>query len=139
MNPLIRQKYKEILSLVKLLPEKQQGSGWTELRGGFRKPLASGETLESRLQDADRRLSFLRMITPKDKASSTSASTMRGGTWVYKDGQRLENKSGTLRDANGRVVSNWDGKNLDPCSVKRHQQQLRRAGFVNNAHAKGFF
>ena len=59
---------------------------------------------------------------------------------MYKDGQRLESDAtGTLRDAKGRVVSNWDGKNLDPCSVKIHKQQLHRAGFVNNHHAKGVF
>ena len=72
-------------------------------------------------------MSFLRMITPKERASRTA------GTWVYKDGERLEHAGGTLRDSNG------DGKNLDPDSVKRHKHQLKRAGFVNNAHAKGYF
>jgi hypothetical protein len=64
---------------------------------------------------------------------------------VYRDGQRLDATAGggaaaTLRDAGGRrVVSSFDGKNLDPESVKRHRQQLKRAGFVDNAHAKGVF
>jgi hypothetical protein len=62
-----------------------------------------------------------------------------GGRWVYKDGERLAVEHGTIRDSKGRVVSNWDGNNLDPESVKRHRQQLKRAGFVNNQHAKGIF
>ena len=107
---------------------------WEELRTSFRKPLAAQESLDARLQVADERMSFLRMITPKDRSS-----TGNGGTWVYKDGERLKNQNGTLRDSNGRVVSNWDGKNLDPDSVKIHKHQLKRAGFVNNAHAKGLF
>ena len=44
------------------------------------------------------------------------------GTWVYKDGERLTNVGGTIRDADGRVVSGYDGKNLDPEAVKRHKQ-----------------
>jgi len=66
---------------------------------------------------------------------------------VYKDGQKykLERDDVTGKvtwrgDGGGRkAVSNWDGKNLDPEAVQRHRQQLRRAGFENNAHAKGFF
>lgn len=134
-SSIVRQKYRELAKLVKRLPEKQQSQGWQELGTSFRQPIAEGETLETRLQAADSRKSFLRMITPKDRSTSSKG----GGTWIYKDGERLERTAGTLRDSNGRVVSNWDGKNLDPDSVKRHNQQLRRAGFLNNAHAKGFF
>lgn len=130
----IRQKYREVAKLVNRLPDKQLEQGWKELRTSFRKPLAEGDSLDSMLKKADERMSFLRMITPKDRRESVS-----GGTWVYKDGERLENQGGTLRDANGRVVSNWDGKNLDPESVSRHKHQIKRAGFLNNAHAKGYF
>lgn len=129
----IRHKYRAIARLVQRLPEKQLDKSWKELRQSFRRPLAEGESLDARLKAADDRMSFLRMVTPKERPSS------QGGKWVYKDGERLENQGGTLRDSNGRVVSNWDGKNLDPESVKRHNYQLKRAGFVNNAHAKGFF
>jgi hypothetical protein len=130
----VRQKYREIAKLVQRLPENQFDKSWKELRRTFRQPLSEGESLDSRLQAADDRMSFLRMVTPKERDASS-----RGGRWVYKDGQRLENQGGTLRDSNGRVVSNWDGKNLDPDSVKQHNHQLKRAGFLNNQHAKGFF
>jgi hypothetical protein len=77
------------------------------------------------------------MITPKTPV--TQQSTGGGGRWIYKNGQRLENVDGTVRDQNGRVMSNWDGKNLDPDSVKRHNHHLKRLGFRNNQHAKGIF
>lgn len=70
---------------------------------------------------------------PRGKLASNSQR------WIYKDGEKYENVNGTIRGAKGRVHTNWDGKNLDPESVKRHRQQLKRCGFVNNAHAKGIF
>jgi hypothetical protein len=122
-----------LAQLVKRLPEKSQVMGWNDLRHGFRSPLAGGESVEDRLRKADERLSFLRMVTPKDSSINQS------GKWIYKDGKRVEGHEATKRDGNGRVVSNWDGKNLDPDSVKLHTKQLNRAGFLNNSHAKGIF
>lgn len=133
MTAAVRQKYRHMARLVQRLPHKQIDQSYMELRQSFRKPLQEGDSLDQRLKEADDRMSFLRMITPKERASGSA------GTWVYKDGERLEHAGGTLRDSSGRVVSNWDGRNLDPDSVKRHNHQLKRAGFVNNAHAKGFF
>lgn len=113
------------------------------------------ELLEQRLKLADERISFLKMITPKRRSNSnnfsddddastatgtTTTTSFGGGKWIYKNGQRLENINGTLRDQNERhVISNWDGKNMDPDSVKRHNHHLKRLGFRNNAHAKGIF
>jgi len=144
MSTIVRQKYREMARLVQRLPSKQVDESYQELRHVFRKSLQEGESLDQRLKAADDRIAFLRMITPKERSINTSTTTttsgnQRGGKWIYKDGQRLERTEGTLRDSNGRVVSNWDGKNLDPDSVKRHNYQLKRAGFVNNAHAKGIF
>lgn len=129
----VRQKYRDLAKLVKRLPDNTLEKSLDELRTAFRKPLKDGESLEARLQAADDRMSFLRIITPKETTSN------QGGRWVYKDGQRLEGQTATSRDSSGKVHTNWDGKNLDPCSVKRHNQQLKRAGFVNNSHAKGIF
>lgn len=106
-----------------------------ELREKFRRPLNENETPEQRLKEAESRLSFLRMKSTKSQQRGKQA-----GRWVYRNGERLEaDEEGTFRDSKGKVVSNWDGKNLDPESVKMHRQQLRRAGFVNNSHAKGLF
>ena len=131
-NLIVRQKYKVLAQLVKRLPEKSQSKSLQELRASFRATIANGESLETRLAKADERISFLRILTPKTK------NLNQGGRWIYKDGKRVDLGEATTRDGK-RVVSSYDGKNLDPESVKRHNQQLRRAGFVNNTHAKGIF
>jgi hypothetical protein len=132
-NPIrpIRKVYRDLLAYA--ANEGQRA----EVRSSFKRPLGYGETVQSRLKAAEDRLSFLRIssVKPFRKARGSNAS----GKWIYKDGQRLENVSGTIRDAMGRVVSSYDGANLDPESVSRHQKSLKRAGFVNNLHAKGFF
>jgi hypothetical protein len=129
----VRQKYRSLAKLVKKLPRKDLDKGWQELQTSFRTPIGQNDSLEKLLKDADKRLVFLRMITPKDEPA-------KGGTWVYKDGKRVEGgQPGTRFDHNPKVTSNWNGKNLDPCSVKRHNQQLQRVGFLNNQHAKGYF
>jgi hypothetical protein len=127
------QKYRSLAKLVQRLPKGQE-NGWKELRSTFRKPVTAGGSLDERLKAADDRIAFLKMITPKERTAGSG-----GGRWIYKDGKRVDVSEATLRDANGLVISNWTGKNLDPCNVKRHGQQLKRAGFANNAHAKGFF
>jgi len=129
----IRKVYRDLAHIIRQMPEKDKMKGLEELRTSFRRPLASTEGIEDRLKQAEDRASFLRITTVKTRPRGES------GTWVYKDGKKLENENATIRDATGKVVSNWDGKNLDPESVKRHKQQLHRAGFVNNVHAKGFF
>jgi hypothetical protein len=125
----VRRLYRELYSLLgKTDTQKLQ-----ELRSSFRRPLVATERVHDRMQQAESRLSFLRMtsVSPPRRG--------RGGRWMYKDGERLSNVNGTFRDAKGRVVSNWDGSNLDPESLQRHKKLLNRAGFVNNAHAKGVF
>jgi len=132
----VRKAYRELLHLAK---QQQPPKGSTidksreELRAQFRAPIAADQSIESRLKEAESRLSFLRMTTTKVKPRG------QAGRWVYKDGQRLEHANGTLRDDKGRVHSNWDGNNLDPECVSKHFKNLRRAGFVNNLHAKGIF
>jgi hypothetical protein len=94
------------------------------------------------LKQAEDRLSFLRIssVKPRRKVGLAAAAASASGKWVYKDGQRLEDVGGgTLRDDTGRVISSYNGANLDPDSVSRHRKNLKRAGFVNNLHAKGFF
>lgn len=127
----IRRTYREILHFVK--QKSDHLASLNELRSSFRKPLGDDETAESRLKAAESRLSFLKMSSVKMRPRGDS------GRWIYKEGERLVDENGTLRDSRGRVVSNWDGNNLDPESVTRHRKQLKRMGFANNAHAKGFF
>ena len=117
--------------LVNRLPESRQASALREMREKFRQD-ATDDELDDRLRVAGEKIAFLRIMTPKGRSNQQSHQR-----FVYKDGKVVEGSGETLQG--GRVVSNWDGKNLDPCSVKRHNQQLRRAGFANNLHAKGIF
>jgi hypothetical protein len=126
----VRHVYRELVHLAK---QRQKSSDLQEIRTKFRHPILENESVETRLKQAQDRVSFLRISSVKVKPRGQS------GRWVYRNGERLENAEGTLRDATGRVLSPYDGKNLDPESVTRHRSSLKRAGFVNNSHAKGIF
>mmetsp|Transcript_1048 Transcript_1048/g.1475 ORF Transcript_1048/g.1475 Transcript_1048/m.1475 type:complete len:135 (-) Transcript_1048:1000-1404(-) len=131
-NTIVRSSYRQLARLIQRQPDPNKGM--TELRSGFRRELRQDETVEDRLHKAGERIAYLRIITPKDRTRSTGD----GGKWVYKDGKAVEGGNATSQKGN-RVHSNWDGSNLDPCSVKRHTTSLNRAGFINNLHAKGIF
>lgn len=146
----VRTVYRELVHIAKQQqsqnkPTNKEGL-LQEIRAKFRRPVTSesGETAETRLKQAQDRLSFLRIssvkVAPRGGSSSSSETSSGTSRWVYRDGQKLEHVAGTLRDAvTGRVISPYDGKNLDPESVTRHRKSLKRAGFVNNSHAKGIF
>eukprot|EP00977_Amphora_coffeiformis_P000805 scaffold175_cov177-Amphora_coffeaeformis.AAC.7 len=121
-----RKAYRDLYHILRQMPAKDQPKQLKELRTRFREPLAPSESVEDRIRKAKDRASFLRITTVKTKPRGEA------GRWIYKDGQRLhaDEHSGTLRDGNGKVISNWDGKNLDPESVTRHRKQLNRAGGV---------
>lgn len=84
------------------------------------------ERLVSTFQD---KVAFARMTTTR------SGEAKRTRIIYGKNGKKLE--QGTLRDK--AKYTNWDGGNPDPDSVARHYHGLKRAGFRDNAHAKGFF
>ena len=128
----IRHAYRTLARLIQRLPEKQVSKAQMQLREDFRRASRQGETTSDRMQRAGEQIAYLRIITPKDRPSNQS------GRWIYKEGEKIEGGKGSTMDGN-RVHTNWDGKNLDPCSVKRHFQSLKRAGFRNNLHAKGLF
>jgi hypothetical protein len=128
----IHKAYRELARLIKLTPDATKSQKM--LQTDFRKPLGPEGSVEQRLEVAEQKLSFLRMTTVKTRPSGQS------GRWIYKDGEKLQSDAGgTMRDSKGRVVSNYDGANMDPEMVTRHRKSLKRAGFVNNEHAKGVF
>lgn len=137
--------YRTLFRLIKLLPSNQKPQKQLEqVRQSFHKnsSLTDETLIKSCFQKAGEKIAYLRIITPKKSSSTSSNGNMR---WIYTkdgpiqlDGSGNNNGGGTLRDGR-RVVSNWDGNNLDPCSVKTHNAQLKRMGFVNNLHAKGLF
>ena len=128
--------YRSLIRLVRRLPEPNKQSAWKELRESYRKNVdeTSTETVTHLIEEAGKKIAFLRIITPKSRAAAQTGETR----WVYKSGGDKEHGGASVRKT-GRVVSSFDGKNLDPCSVKRHDSHLKRMGFVNNLHAKGLF
>ena len=83
------------------------------------------------LQKADSSLGYLRIITPKSS---------RGQVGVTKIiGKSPFESMNDIDKSNFRPLTNWTGKNMDPDSVRRHNISLKRAGFKDNTHAKGFF
>jgi hypothetical protein len=128
--------YRSLAKLVCRLPEKQQTGAWTELREGYRKHAheTSPDKITNLIEEAGKKIAFLRIVTPKAPKNQTGVSR-----WVYRSsGETDADGKATLRKSR-QVLSNFDGNNLDPCSVTRHNHHLKRMGFVNNLHAKGLF
>eukprot|EP00563_Minutocellus_polymorphus_P021121 CAMPEP_0197718922 /NCGR_PEP_ID=MMETSP1434-20131217/2883_1 /TAXON_ID=265543 /ORGANISM="Minutocellus polymorphus, Strain CCMP3303" /LENGTH=154 /DNA_ID=CAMNT_0043303617 /DNA_START=22 /DNA_END=486 /DNA_ORIENTATION=- len=134
--------YRILSRLVRCMPESKQAPALQELREGYRKNIsAPQDQVQDLINEAGKKIAYLRIITPKREWTGSAAGAERSedGTtrWVYSSDGKSDGK-GTVRKS-GQVHSNWDGSNMDPCSVKRHNQQLKRAGFANNLHAKGLF
>jgi DNA-binding transcriptional regulator YhcF (GntR family) len=121
--------YREMLQYAKLLTETQQKSQITErIKMEFRKNMReiNYQKIEVLLTEAESKLGYLKIITPKRRSSQQGYTKM------------------TFGDAGGgtsgsKAVSNWTGHNMDPDTVKRHYRGLKRAGYKNNSHAKGVF
>ena len=79
-----------------------------------------------------------------DEGSNDNKSRSSRRIWIYRDGEKFEQGEDDGIDVatttqQRKAMSSFDGKNLDPQSVTTHRKLLRRAGFVNNQHAKGIF
>lgn len=83
------------------------------------------EKIQEMIKKAESSLSYLKIITPKRFGGQQGYTKITFGENKIQDG--------------GRAVSNWTGNNMDPDSVKRHYVGLKRAGFRDNSHAKGYF
>mmetsp|Transcript_19793 Transcript_19793/g.28709 ORF Transcript_19793/g.28709 Transcript_19793/m.28709 type:complete len:157 (+) Transcript_19793:190-660(+) len=128
--------YRTLHKLIRNLPPTQQHNALTQLRTTYKSNVtAPTSSIQPLIEEAGKKIAYLRIVTPKDRSTNQKSSER----WIYDgNGNKVCNGSGQL-NRDGKAVSNWNGKNLDPCSVKRHRQQLGRAGFVNNLHAKGLF
>ena len=91
-------------------------------------------TIDELIEEAGKKIAFLRIVTPKDSTNQSGVTR-----WVYKSSGEKDAEGKATARKTGQVVSNFTGNNFDPCNVKRHNQQLKRMGFVNNLHAKGLF
>lgn len=119
--------YKKMLTMAKFLPDQQRIDAIKNIRLQFRQNSSEGDNsrVQELLKNASSSLSYMKMVTPK------VGNTIEGG--VYKK------RIGDVNNKGYQVVSNWHGGNMDPDCVRRHENTLKRAGFKNNAHAKGIF
>lgn len=121
--------YRNLLKLAKSLPASRRGESVVQIREGFRsgKSLADPQEIQRALEKANSTLGYLKIVTPKSAQNKVQEGKM---TVVFgdKDPKRPD-----------RAVTNWTGSNMDPDSVRRHNQSLKRAGFKNNADMKGIF
>lgn len=102
--------YRELLSLVKRLPEAQRGKAWEEARAALR--AGAAEASEERQQELFKqlatRISFLRTITPR---RAGEALAIGAGHYVMRDGKLVEGSgqtAGTRCAWRGRPAG-WPG------------------------------
>lgn len=136
--------YRILHKLIRNLPPDSKFNSEQQLqvlKTTFRKnaTLTDEHDIKSCMQQAGEKIAFLRIVTPK-KQNITNVDSSRGiKRWIFTKDGKIEMDTEVTGRKNGRVVSNWDGNNLDPCAVNTHRGQLKRMGFVNNLHAKGLF
>jgi hypothetical protein len=121
--------YRELLKCARNLTAAQQKVETIQrIRTEFRdnRNESDKDKINELLNKAESSLGYLKIITPKRIGNKQSGFTKL----VF--GEKAAEQQ-------GKAVSNWTGSNMDPDSVKRHYQGLKRAGFRDNSHAKGFF
>ncbi len=119
--------YKNMLKLCKKLPTSKQSDIRKQIQHAFRSN--SNETSSTKINElvakAQSSLGYLKIITPK--------STPNGEGYT----KIVFNSNQSTKSGGSKAVSNWTGKNLDPDSVKRHYDTLKRIGYKNNQDPKG--
>lgn len=116
--------YRKLFRRVVLLPVDRREGALSQLRSEFREHANVTDVAEiSRLLlAANSKLAYLRMITPTPRVEKGQST----GTFVYRDG---ELQAGRGRDPGGARHSAYDGSNLDPEAVARHQRLIDRQHF----------
>jgi hypothetical protein len=120
--------YKNLLKMARKLPDsKRRDATYNDIKSEFRRNHDEVDPLriEEMLLKAQSSLGYLKIVTPKIRTAGQAGITKI----VY----------GSSDGKVSKAVSNWTGNNLDPDQVKRHYRSLNRAGFKNNADAKGIF
>ena len=126
--------YRETLRRARYLGGDRGRSVRLEAQGFFAQaralPAGDAARAQEHLAQAESRLSFLRMLTPRYAGAAADAASTgggaAGGTFVIRDGKVVA--SAALREGKARH-SQYDGGNLDPDSVARHRQLLERQHF----------
>jgi hypothetical protein len=124
--------YKNMLRVAKGIPNAQSRLETIDkIRHEFRHNSTQSDpaAIETLLTQANSNLGYLKIVTPRKSGQQTGRTTL-----VFSNHFSAAHGIGE-----GKAVSNWTGKNIDPDSMKRHLQGLKRAGFKSHAQAKGVF
>eukprot|EP01038_Epipyxis_sp_PR26KG_P010240 gene10240-13774_t len=124
--------YRKLLKHAKTIkPVKKSIDTISQIKLEFRRNSSetNAEEIQKMLLRANSTLGYLKIVTPKTYSRNQSGRTSA----VF------ETSNAGHNNPTGRAVTNWTPTNLDPDSVKRHQQTIKRAGFKNNQQAKGIF
>jgi hypothetical protein len=120
--------YKRLLRLARQLPAAKRGQSVSEIREQFRANMGSAsEDVAKLLEKANSSLGYLKIVTPRGRQAQGGVTKLVFGA------------AAGGSDPGRKAMTNWTGSNMDPDSVKRHQNILKRTGFKNNAEAKGLF
>ncbi|CAM9609276.1 unnamed protein product [Choristocarpus tenellus] len=125
--------YRQMLRLASRLPDVAKREDTARIvRSGFKENsgVVDQEKLAALLREAESKVGFLKIVTPRAKVGSGGETRV-----VFRGGKEVEGIEG--RRAEKAAHTNWDGKNMDPDSVSRHHQTLKRAGFSNHMQVQG--
>lgn len=125
--------YRQLISSSKRLPTKQRrDEAVLSVRESFRSNARVTDPSKAKelLREAESRLSFLKIATPRGRVGSAGATRA-----VYRDGKVMDGEKARQRDKARH--SNWGSGNLDPDSVRQHKQNLARGGFANHQQVLG--
>jgi hypothetical protein len=147
-----RSLYRQLLHLSEKLPNAAKRTEAVSLvRDRFREGVAAAAANPGAVDvaklaaDAESRLGFLKMLTPRAAHRTGGAELGSGSARIfYANGEKIDAataaKDGAAKPRHEKARwSNWHGGNMDPDNVAKHTNLLNRAGFRDNQHAKGFF
>lgn len=117
--------YRKLLSVAARLPAAKRADQIQMIKLEFRRNHQEHDParIDELLKRANSNLGYLRIVTPRRAAEQQGVTRI-----VFGDAD-------PARPA--KAVSNWTGRNMDPDSVKRHYNSLKRAGFSDNRSVKG--
>jgi len=127
----VKSAYRSLLQVARGLPHSEREKILPQIRDAFKSKSAETDpgVINELLTKAASSLGYLKIITPKTARRSNQSGVTK---LVFPS----SSSQGSTHDGK-KAMSNWTGKNLDPDSVKRHYQGLKRAGFRSNSDVKG--
>ncbi|KAL0477894.1 hypothetical protein AKO1_012661 [Acrasis kona] len=114
--------YRNLIKQAQYLPSEKRISATTQIKKEFRENKSNHEDTQRLLKNAESRLSFMKMMSPR----RTEQKSM-GSTFVIREGKLIE---ATPQQADKASHSNWGAGNVNPDEIEKHHRLLRRQNFM---------